>query len=71
MLRNIIVRQGRIELNGGKFNISKRDNPVKPPIWKTQQVELENSDLGETNFVGNMLTRDTPQRVKTLRTSGV
>ena len=36
-----------------------------------QQVELGNSDLGETNFVVKKKTRATPQRVKSLRTSGV
>jgi hypothetical protein len=29
-----------------------------------QQLKLGNSDLGEINFVGNMMTRATPQRVK-------
>ena len=45
--------------------------PVKPPTSKMQQLELGNSDLGETNFVVKKMTRATPQRVKSLRTSGV
>ncbi len=54
-----------------RFDLSIKDKSVKPPIWKTQQVELGNSDLGETNFVRKRMTRATPQRVKILRTSGV
>jgi hypothetical protein len=34
-----------------------------------QQLVLGNSGLGETIFFGNMMKKDTPQRVKVLRTS--
>ena len=36
-----------------------------------QQLELGNSDLGETKFVGKRMKRETPQRVKILITSEV
>jgi hypothetical protein len=36
-----------------------------------QQLELGNPDLGETSFVGKMMTRATPQRAKILRASEV
>ena len=36
-----------------------------------QQLELGDSDLGETNFVVKRMKRANPQRVKNLRTSGV
>jgi hypothetical protein len=53
------------------FNLSIREKPATPSIWKMQQLELENSDLGETNFVVKIMTRATSQRVKILRTSQV
>ena len=36
-----------------------------------QQLELGNSDIGETNLVVKRMTRATPQRVKILRKSEV
>ena len=36
-----------------------------------QQLEIGDLDLGETNFVVKRMTRATPQRVKSLITSGV
>ena len=36
-----------------------------------QQLEVGDLDLGETNFVVKGMTRATPQRVKSLKTSGV
>ena len=66
MQETIIVQQGRIETNDERFGLSKKDIPVKPPILKMQQLELGNSDLGETNFVVKKMTRATPQRVKSL-----
>jgi hypothetical protein len=36
-----------------------------------QQLELKNESLGETNFVGKMITRGKPQRLKIIRASGV
>jgi hypothetical protein len=36
-----------------------------------QQLELENSDLGEPNFIGKRMTRANPQGYKILRTSGM
>ncbi len=48
----------------------RKDKPVKPPIWKMQQLELGNSDLGETNFVGKRTTRATPTKSENMETSG-
>jgi hypothetical protein len=48
-----------------------RYKPVKPSILKMQQLELGNSDLGETNFVGKRMKIYTPHKVKILRTSDI
>ena len=36
MQRTIVVQQGGIEINQERFYLSIKDNPVKPPISKTQ-----------------------------------
>jgi hypothetical protein len=61
MQRIIIVQQESIRSNGEGLTYLIRDNPITPPIWKLQQLELGNSDLGETNFVVNRTIRATPQ----------
>jgi hypothetical protein len=66
MQRTIIVQLRRIGKNNKMFDLSINDKPVTPPIWKMEQLELVNSDLGATNFVGNKMKRATPQRVKIL-----
>ena len=71
MQGTIIVQQRSIETNDERFDLSKKYIPVKPPTSKMQQVELGNPDLGETYFVVKGMKRSTPQRVKSLRTSGV
>ena len=71
MQGNIIVQPRSIRSKGESFNLSIRAKPVTPPIRKLQQLELENSDLGETNLVGNRMTRASPQRDKILITCGI
>jgi hypothetical protein len=71
MQGNIIVQPRNIRSKGESFNLSIRAKPVTPPIRKLQQLELENSNLGEINLVGNRITRSSPQRDKILITCGV
>jgi hypothetical protein len=59
------------KIKRGSFNLSIRAKPVTPPIRKLKQLELENSDLGETNLVVNRMKKSTPQRVKISRIIGV
>jgi hypothetical protein len=42
-----IVQQRSIKPNEERFNLSIRDKTSKLPTLKTQQLELENSDLVE------------------------
>ena len=37
-----------------QYDLSRSDEPVKPPKPKTQEVELGDSDWDETNFVRNI-----------------
>jgi hypothetical protein len=41
---NIIVEPWRIKPNDERFDLSKRDEPVKSPQPKTQYLEHANSD---------------------------
>ena len=59
MHRKIILQYGRIKTNEERFDLSIKDKPVKPPIWKMQQLEIGDLDLGETNFVVKRMTRAT------------
>jgi hypothetical protein len=38
------------------------NKPVKTSILKMQQLEIGNSDLGETNFVRRRMIRDTNKK---------
>ena len=56
MHRNIIVQQRRIETNDERFDLSKKDIPVKPPISKMQQVAHEKTILNELELVMRIST---------------
>ena len=56
MHRNIIVQQRRIETNDERFDLSKKDIPVKPPILKMQQVARAKTILDELELVMRIST---------------
>jgi hypothetical protein len=56
MQETIIVQQGRIETNDERFELSKKDIPVKPPISKMQQVAHAKTILNELEFVMRIST---------------
>ena len=56
MQRTIIVHQGRIETNDERFDLSKKDIPVKPPTSKMQQVAHAKTILGELELVMRIST---------------
>ena len=56
MQETIIVQQGRIETNDERFDLSKKDIPVKPPISKMQQVAHAKTILDELELVMRIST---------------
>ena len=56
MQETIIVQQGRIETNDERFDLSKKDIPVKPPILKMQQVARAKSVFDELELVMRIST---------------
>jgi hypothetical protein len=65
MQRNIIVHHWRIKLNEERFDLSIKEQPVKPPKPKTQQVFHTKSVFGELGLVMKITTSTkTPYREK-------
>ena len=56
MQETIIVQQGRIEKNDERFDLSKKDIPVKHPILKMQQVAHAKTILNELELVMRIRT---------------
>ena len=56
MQETIIVQQGRIEKNDERFDLSKKDIPVKPPISKMQHVARAKTILDELELVMRIST---------------
>jgi hypothetical protein len=56
MQGTIIVQQRRIETNDERFDLSKKDIPVKPPILKMQQVARAKTILDELELVMRIST---------------
>ena len=56
MQETIIVQQGRIETHDKRFDLSKKDIPVKPPILKMQQVARAKTILDELELVMRIST---------------
>ena len=60
MQGTIIVQQGRIEINYERFDLSKKDIPVKPPTLKMQQVARAKTILDELELVIRISTSSKP-----------
>ena len=56
MQETIIGQQGRIETNDERFDLSKKDIPVKPPTLKMQQVIYAKSVSDELELVMRIST---------------
>ena len=56
MQETVIFQQGRIEKNDERFDLTKKDIPVKPPILKMQQVAHGKTILNELELVMRIST---------------
>jgi hypothetical protein len=56
MQGTIIVQQRSIETNDERFDLSKKDIPVKPPTSKMQQVAQAKTILDELELVMRIRT---------------
>ena len=56
MQGTIIVQQGSVETNDERFDLSKKDIPVKPPTSKMQQVAHAKTILDELELVMRIST---------------
>jgi hypothetical protein len=63
MHRNIIVQKSRIATKDKRFDLSKKDIPVKPPTSKMQQVIHAESVFDELELIMEITTRSNTTHV--------